>query len=113
MKEKVKKKIEEMKNDVKMKCYYMIDWCRYNKEAIVIFGPCIIGGIIEIVKIVTKKGTVNEQKRLKDLYIYDHSTGHYYELKRKLKSSEWITIDERKRQGTPLGIILMDMKLLK
>ena len=72
-----------------------------------------MGGIIEIAKISTKRYTVNEEKALKERYIYDRSTGHYYEMKRKPKSSEWLQIEQRKQNGETLGWILNDMKLLK
>lgn len=89
------------------------DWCKEHKEAIIVFGPAIMGGIVEILKIQTKCHTVNEEKALKDQYIYDRSSGHYYELKRKPKNREWLQIDQRKQNGESLGWILNDMKLLK
>lgn len=90
-----------------------VDWCKEHKEAIIVFGPVVMGGIVEILKIQTKYHTVNEEKALKDRYIYDRSSGHYYELKRKPKNSDWIKIDQRKQNGESLGWILNDMKLLK
>lgn len=45
--------------------------------------------------------------------IYDRSTGHYYEMRRKPKTSEWLRIEEENKKGKPLGWILNDMKLLK
>jgi hypothetical protein len=56
---------------------------------------------------------VKQEAHLKDEYIYDRSNGHYYELRRKIKSSEWQMIDQRKREGEMLGDILQDMRLLK
>lgn len=88
-------------------------WCSDHKEQIVVFGPVIIGGVVEVIKIAAKRGNVNEEKNLKERYIYDRSQGHYYELKRKPKSSEWIQIDQRKSEGEHLGNILRDMRLLK
>lgn len=89
------------------------NWCYQNKEFIIVFGPIIFGGLMEIIKITTKSTNINEEKRLKERYIYDHSMGHYYELRRKPKKSEWIQIDQRKRNGESLGWILNDMRLLK
>lgn len=98
---------------VKWKIHLVCDWCKDHKEAIIVFGPVIAGGIIEIVKISTKRHTVNEEKALKERYIYDRSAGHYYEVRRKPKNSEWLQIEQRRENGEPLGWILNDMRLLK
>lgn len=89
------------------------DWCGKHKEQIVVFGPVIISGLVEITKVMVRRGNVKEEKHLKENYIYDRPQGHYYELRRKLKSSEWIQIEERKAEGESLGVILRDMRVLK
>lgn len=98
---------------VKWKLHCVVEWCKEHKETVIVFGPVILGGIIEIIKISNKRYVVNEEKALKERYIYDRSTGHYYELKRQPKSREWLQIEERKTNGESLGWILNDMKLLK
>lgn len=113
MKKDVKEWFEEKSEWAKWKVKAAVDWGKKNKEVIVVFGPVIAGGIIEILKIQTKRHTVNEEKALKERYIYDRSTGHYYEMKRKPKSSEWLQIEQRKQNGETLGWILNDMRLLK
>lgn len=112
-KKTLKEWLEERSEWAKWKAHAMAEWCKQHKEAIIVFGPVIMGGIIEIAKISTKKNTVNEEKALKERYIYDRSAGHYFELKRKLKSSEWLQIEQRKNNGESLGYILADMRLLK
>lgn len=112
-KKTLKEWFEEKSDWAKWKAQAAVDWCKEHKEAIIVFGPVIMGGIIEIAKISTKRHTVNEEKALKERYIYDRSTGHYYEMKRKPKSSEWLQIEQRKQNGETLGSILNDMKLLK
>ena len=109
----LKKWFEEKSERAKWKVQDAIDWCREHKEAIIVFGPVIMGGIIEIAKISTKRHTVSEEKALKERYVYDRSTGHYYELRRKPKGSEWLQIEQRKQNGETLGWILNDMRLLK
>lgn len=104
---------DEKQEWAKWKLHAATEWCKTHKEAIIVFGPVVMGGIIEIAKISTKRHTVNEEKVLKDRYIYDRSTGHYYELRRKPKSSEWLQIEQRKQNGETLGWILNDMRLLK
>lgn len=104
---------DEKQEWAKWKLHAAAEWCKNHKEAIIVFGPVIMGGIIEIAKIPPKKYVVNEEKALKERYIYDRSTRHYYELKRKPKSSEWLQIDQRIENGESLGWVLDDMRLLK
>lgn len=101
------------KNKVKSKFEDVKDWCSEHKEVIIALAPCMIGGAVEMVKIAARKGNINEEKRLKENYIYDRSSGHYYELRRKPSNKEWIHIDHRKSLGDPLGEILNDLRLLK
>lgn len=98
---------------VKEKINSLKAWCIRYKEPIITFGPVIIGGGLSIIKTIIKKSITKDQKSLKDRYIYDRSAGHYFELGRKPKNSEWAQIDRRKRNGEALSIILNDMKLLK
>lgn len=104
---------DEKQGMAKWKLHNAVEWCRDHKEVIVVFGPVLIGSVAEMAKILTKKQTINEEKALKDRYIYDSSTRHYYELKRKPKNSEWLQIDQRVTNGEMLGWVLNDMKLLK
>lgn len=108
-----KQKMKEVMEKGKHKASDVWRWCGENKEAVVIFGPVLIGSAIEFIKIVNRRSTVTEEKRLKENYIYDARHHHYYELKRQPKSSEWLQIDERKDNGEGLYDILQDMRLLK
>lgn len=112
-KKTLKRWFEEVSENGKRKALEVIDWGKDHKETMAIFGPVFIGSFIEIIKIVSKHHTVNEEKALKERYIYDRSLGHYYEMKRQPKRSEWLQIDQRKQNGETLGEILNDMKLLK
>lgn len=109
----LKEWFEEKSEKAKRKALAVIDWGKDHKETIIVFGPVIVGSVIEIIKITSKRHTVNEEKALKERYIYDRSLGHYYEMKRQPKRSEWLQIDQRKQNGETLGEILNDMKLLK
>lgn len=108
-----KERFVDVQNEAKWKLHCATEWCENHKEMIAVFGPVMIGSIVEMAKIATKNHTVNEEKALKEKYIYDRSSGHYYELKRQPKSSEWLQIDQRKQNGESLGMILNDMRLLK
>lgn len=113
-KKKTLKEWFEVKAELaKWKVQEATEWCKEHKETVTVFGPVIIGGIIEIIKISAKRHTVNEEKALKERYIYDRSFGHYYELKRQPKKSEWLQIEQRRENGETLGLVLDDMRLLK
>lgn len=108
-----KEKVNDAKFQAKEKLRKAGEWCNEHREVVIACAPVVIGGVIEVIKISARRSNVNTEKDLKEKYIYDRSQGHYYELKRKLKSSEWITIEERKNNGEPLGVILRDMRVLK
>ena len=110
---KIKEKINDISGEVKWKAYCVKEWCKNNKEASIVLGTVAAKGAMDMWKVHMKNAAVREERALKDRYIYNHSTGHYYELKRKPKASEWLKIEELKKQGKPLGWILNDMKLLK
>lgn len=107
--------IEGIKRRIGEKWSSTKQWCRDHQGEIIVFGLIVGGVIVEVIETVTKAHVVSQKKALKDRYIYDRDAGHYYELKRKPKSSEWITIDELRKNNDNenLGEILRDMRLLK
>lgn len=56
---------------------------------------------------------LDKEQQMKDLYCYDRSQGHYWQLKRKLSNSDWVKINERRSAGETLANILADMNVLK
>jgi hypothetical protein len=108
-----KEKIDDLKWDAKQKYYRTKDWCRDHTTEAVGLATVLISGSIELIRVVSKNKNNKEEKQLKENYIYDRSAGHYYELKRQPKSSEWLMIDHRKAEGECLGDILSDMRILK
>lgn len=111
-KKNLKEWLNEKSEVAKEKIHNGVEWCKNNKEVICVFGPALIGGAIEICKIVAKRSTVNDEKKLKERYIYDRSCGHYWEMSREPSKYEWLQIDQRKTNGESLGEILYDMKLM-
>ena len=89
------------------------EFCHEHKEALIVLIPVMVSGTIELIKIAARSRNTKEDKYLKENYVYDRSSGHYYELKRQPKSSEWRLIDQRKAEGELLGDILNDMRILK
>lgn len=111
--QKMKDQIEETKIWVRMKRDQGLNWCRENKETLAVLAPVVGGALINVVKISIKRSNLRDERALKERFIYDRSNGHYYELKRTLKSKEWMQIEARKANGESLGWILHDMRVLK
>lgn len=83
----------------------------HGKEIIVAI-PVVVGGITSIVKLVKPSAYEKERKRIDTTY-YDPSTGLHWDLKRKLTNNEREELDQRRRDGEPVGNILRDMKVAK
>lgn len=91
----------------------VMNWCGEHKKECFSLALVAIPAAVDIIKTVSRKGTVKEERRLKDNYIYDRSHGHYYETTKKLTSDEWRHIDALRDNGDNLGDILEEMGLLK
>lgn len=109
----LKEWIDEKLESAKEKGRAVVAWGGEHKDTLMTFGPIVAGGLIEIVKISAKKKLVKEERKLKEQFVYDRPHGHSYETRRKVKSAEWLQIDQRRDDGEPLGRILSDMDLLK
>lgn len=89
------------------------EWIIRNKYVIVTLAPAVVGGITTITKVVIKHNNLRKEAKLKELYCYDRSLGHYWRLKRKLSNREWVTVDKRRTKGERLADILSEMDVLK
>lgn len=89
------------------------DWCVDHRQEILVFGPILIGIGVDIYKTTKRSHIQKEEQRLKENFIYDRTFGHYFEMSRQPKPSEWSTIDIRRKRGEYLGDILRSMDLLK
>lgn len=113
------RKIDELKMNLRTDALVFYHktkkWCFENKEVIIALAPTMIAGSIELIKIAAKKGYVAEEKRLKDMYVYDRANGHYYELCRKPTNKEWLTFEEMRFRSFDghTGQILKQMGLIK
>lgn len=109
-KKKAKAKVRNKLNNVRF-------WLDENKELIIIFGPAFVGTMATVVGktagAISRNSKIRKEKDLKELYCYDRSLGHYWELERKLSNSEWRKIESEKMKGKKLADILSDMKVLK
>lgn len=112
-KKTLKERITEVKETAKVKIIAAKDWCYNHQEATIAILTVAVPMTVDLVKTAVKRKNCNDEKKLKDNYIYDRSKGHYYELKRKPTSRQWAIIDDRRDQGERLSDILDDLHLLK
>ena len=111
---KWRRRLAEAKEWIDKKVDYAIDWAEEHKEAVAAVAvPIIIGGGKELYKTIKRNKRIAEEKELKDLYIYDRSTGHYWKTKRELSTYEWQEFERRKKAGEGVGKILESMHVLK
>lgn len=112
LKERLKERLKGVSKAAIRKAVIAAEWGMSHKEVMIFIGV-VLGSVVEVIKVNTRKHCVSEDRALKERFIYDSRNRHYYETKRKVKNSEWLAIDDRLRQGENLGWILNDMKLLK
>ena len=105
-KEERRKKVEALKQKAK-------DFWDTNKVYIAVAAPVVGKVALETVRLVKRHHVARIELRNKDLRLYDTSLGHYWELRRKLNNSDWVTINRRKNLGESLGDILEEMRVLK
>ena len=111
-----KAKRERFKRKVKEKIQETIYWINDNKEFLIIVIPAasaVLTGGFKVIKSISRNIALAQEKKIKDMRIYDRSMGKYVELKRPLNNSDMKTILERRENGEKLSNILMDLKLVK
>lgn len=104
------------KENFKSKFRQFVIWVNDNKELIVMCAPVVLATCKFGSKLIVKVGkniNLRKAEKIKNLYCYDPSLGHYWELKRKLSNKEWLSIDSRKKNGERLADILSELKVLK
>ena len=109
-------KREQFKRKVKEKVQETIYWINDNKEFLIIVIPAasaILTGGFKVIKSLSRNIALAQEKRIKDMRIYDRSMGKYIELRRPLKNNDMKTILERRENGEKLSNILMDLNLIK
>ena len=108
-----KNKRQRFKDKVLFKVQKVKDWTIRNRYTLATYVPVAISGLTIFTKVVGKRINLGKAERVKNLYCYDRSLGHYWRLKRKLSNREWLEIDKRKAKGERLADILAEMKVLK
>lgn len=109
----IKEKIHDVNEKAKKKAGDAVIWMAEHKELTATMIPIFLGLGSGIVKTVSQKMKRNEERELKEEYIYDRRAGHYVRVRRQPTNSEWILIDRRYQSGDNYTDILNDMRLLK
>ena len=107
---------EQRKKEFKRKVNEALDWIKDNKEVLVIVIPAALALTkegVKVIKYLSKNVALIQEKRIKDLKIYDRSMGRYLDLKRPLNQNDMKIVLERRDNGEKLSNILMDLGLLK
>ena len=113
MKKTWKERLKETGVNIKKKAIGAFEWCKDHPQETVLIVSGVVTGVACVGKTIQKHDQTKQLTDLKDKYIYDRSNGHYFQLRRKPSTQEWIEIDARKASGEQLGVILQDMKLTK
>ena len=85
-----------------------VEWCKENKEILILAGTGVAGAV----KLANKASTTRrtEEKRVE---YYDPHTGAHWQLKRRLTNDERAELMRRQRAGEFTEDILEDMGVLK
>lgn len=104
-----KQRIEDKKAEAKAKLKDVKFWVEDNKELLMILVP----SAVTILAYERKHRAAKKTRYNKERFVYDTRLGHYWELKRKPSSSDWVKIEARSRGGESLGSVLSSMNLLR
>lgn len=104
---------EELKSKMLLCKCKAENWYHKNRSWV---DPTVSGCLVVLplaFRFAGKRVNLAKEQQLKDMYIYDRSHGHYWELRRKLSTRELLEIDRRKDKGESLVDILESMRVLK
>lgn len=114
-KAKVESKWHAFKTEAKRKVMQGAQWVRENPESAGILatvGTAAIGGGVKIFKGLMRNVNLRKEQYNKERYIYDRSLGMYLHTKRPLRNKDYVTINQRRKNGEKLSDILASMKIL-
>ena len=113
---KKEKKRRERNEKIRKALNGAINFVDEHKEGLSVATALILGGS-KIAKNISSNRKANkrikEERRHRDLEIYDHSKGNYLQLKRPMKTAEVLEYTSRCEKGEAKAFILHDMGLLK
>ena len=109
-------KMWNLEQDIKIGARKTFRWINENREFALAIGTTAIGlisGANKIAKRIDRKVDLKKEQELKDLRVYNRSTGDYLTLRRKMSAKEQVVFETRKKSGESTAAILYDMGLLK
>lgn len=110
---KKKNILYNLKLKTRLKYLKVKNFCLENIEFVSVALPLVVGSTMKVCKYVAKRRTLKKQEDLKERYIYDRSEGHYWELKRPLRTDEWAYISKERAMGRTYADILLSLGVLK
>ena len=102
----------EIKTNLKDKFHEAVEWVDHHRW-LVTAALSVASTALYFAGKKHGKANIKLEEKLKDLRVYDPSMGHYWELKRKLRNSEWCEIERRLANGEKYGEILSSLGVLK
>lgn len=91
-------------------------WIRENQALLTVAIPAAAAttaSTSKIVRTVFHRSNMKREERQRQCAWYDPSLGHYWQLKRPLRQSEQLLVNQRRKNGETLGDIFASMKVLK
>ena len=110
---KWKCRYEQVKAKAKEKTSNFWTWCGKHPITAITLASITADTICKVSKNRHKVVTEREERRLKEMFIYDRRKGHYVETRRRLRPSEWAEYDKLYSEGWSATEILQRMRLLK
>lgn len=111
-----KEKFQDWKICQEQKAWQAWEWIKANRDDLVWLVPAAVvagKGVTKVASSVVRNHAVNKEIRYHQRTIYDRSLGRYIELRRPLTNAEALIIEDRRRNGEGLTMILQSMHLLK
>lgn len=109
---KKRERIEKVKNLANGAIAFLNE----HKEETAMTATAVLAGhkiLKEFMRNHTTNKKLKEERRHRDLEVYDHSAGCYIPLKRKMRPDELVEYASRCRNGESKTAILHDMGLIK
>ena len=110
---KPESKIKAAWRDAKFKAKCFVETCKQNKEQVVAVAAIVVPGAIEITKMLIRNGDKRADEDHRKREMWDPVEGHWWKLRRELKTSEYLEVERRVRDGESRGEVLEDMGLLR
>ena len=112
---KVESKWHELKTKAKNRVNDAVNWVHNNPELVGVAltaGTAVVGGAVKIGKSLVRTHNLHKEQYNKERYIYDRSLGMYLHTKRPLRNQDFVTINQRRKNGERLSDILASMRIL-